>query len=159
MIHSADESAKALTDLGVPSQFVQLLDEDLFWPPLDKGLKWVLNELSASVNKALFSIDLKFINERFDCDNFSFMATAIAQLCWATTNGAPEAGLAFGPFGYITDGHCIVYCIFDDNGKPVVKFFEPQPSVRGESALALTCLNEVQLTREDISSCVCCWQC
>ena len=159
MTYPADKVAKALTDAGVPPKYVEMLDEDLFCPPLEAGLKWVTNDLSASVNKALFSMNLKYASERFDCDNFAFMATAIAQLCWANTNGAPEAGLAFGPFGYITGGHCICYGVFDDHGKLVVKFFEPQPTVRGESALALTCLNEVQLSRDDIASCCCCWQC
>lgn len=159
MVFTYDKVAAALINAGVPKQLVECLDEDMYCPPLEAGMSWVQNKLAASLQNLLFSQGWKYAFERFDCDNFSLLAVAIAQMCWEDTEGAPEAGLAFGLFGFATQGHCITVGVFNNNGTLVVKFFEPQPSVRGSSALALTCLNEVQLTREDTASCVACWFC
>src|SRR5512147_1702598 len=121
MTFTAEQIEQAMVAAGVPPVQIAGLDSDVYCPPLEEGTKWVQGSLGQSVQKALFSTGIEYIPERFDCDNFSFMATAIAQLCWATTKGAPEAGLAFGLFGYVTDGHCICFAMFHDNGNLVMK--------------------------------------
>lgn len=163
MIITCDQAVAEAVKLGIKPQYLQWLDDDVYLPELNAGMRWVENDLGASVAKVIFSLfgglQNAFIPERFDCDNFSLLAMSIAQMCWAKTNGAPEAGLLYGLFGFSTQAHAITFMGLHDGPRVVYRFFEPQPSVRGESALALTCLNEDHLTPEDIASCVASWCC
>lgn len=153
---SAEVLRKALVAKGIPPQAIVLMDEEYYLPPSS----WITKDLAASLNKFLFDTGFKYTADRFDCNHFTKTACAIADWCWQETKGAPEAALAFGLFGFASQGHVI--CVALDEGPdpnlPLVSFYEPQPGVPdGHDTFALVCLLQKRLDAQDIGSCLCCW--
>lgn len=144
-----------LVGAGIPERAISILDDAYVLPTAE----WVTRDLSRALNGFYFQSGIRYTPEQFDCNHFSKTASVIADWSWAKTEKR-EAALAFGVFGYITDGHMITVAV---HREPItralaVAFYEPQPSVpNGTQAFSLVCMTPKQLTAEDIQSCIACW--
>jgi hypothetical protein len=144
-----------LCDCGIPpTAELLLLDSDYVCP----SEKWV-REVFAPDFKAFkqslawsiqHAVDLEWVEEEFDCDNFSLLATSYASILHhATRSRKKEArtGFLFGEFYYTMGtfpfgGHAINAAIVtNERNRPRLLFFEPQDCTI------------VQLTQSEIESC------
>ena len=151
---TADELTQTLVDGGIPKSTIQLFDEYYIFPTEN----WISKELGASLNKFFFDTGIKYQDDQYDCNKFAKTASTIADWCWAKTK-VKDAALAFGIFGFMRGfGHAINIAVHRDaNHKLYLAFYEPQPSIaEGSSAFSLICLTKLNLTKEDIQSCVTC---
>lgn len=164
---SARQVLDALVAAGVPANAIGLFDAWYECPTAN----WVTRKLGESMSDFLYRAGINYSDEQFDCNHYAKLGSAIADLCWVRTRDA-GAALAFGMFAFVGDqgGHMIcvaVHAPASATGADAapgaelrVAWYEPQPTIpAGHQVVftgAMVSMQEVKLTRKEITSCVSC---
>jgi hypothetical protein len=117
---------------------------------------WITERFGPALLNFLDKNDFRYRDEQYECNKYAKTASTLADWAHLKTKNE-ESALAFGCFGFLTKegaGHMINFAIHRDNKKELyLAFYEPQPQ-RG--TLTWKCLKPVELTKEEISSCISC---
>ena len=112
--------------------------------------QWMLGPFADALRRLQFEFGVnKWTAEDNDCDDFSRLAAAFAQVLHVNTPGHPPAtALALGELWYVQDGgkggHAIVFACCGTDPQDVL-FFEPQDGT--EKTLSETERQNVTLVR------------
>ena len=139
-----------LIAFGVPENTIMIYDEYYNCPTKE----WIVGPFAKQFNDYLFYNKIQWIENKFDCNKFSKLATCIADMDWLNTP-SDENALAYGLIA--ADGHCIT--IADHNGE--IGLYEPQPAIPAgkDSTYALVTMTPVIWTKDQLKTCVGCLFC
>jgi hypothetical protein len=128
---------------GVPEHKPDLPDLAYALPRKD----YLTGEFAKWLGDGLRIWDLNYMDDAWDCDNFSEFARVMAQIAHKRTSNTDEA-LAVGVFEYVTldfTGHSICCAVCAETPDRLT-FLEPQPN--------FSCMQEVVLNPKEIASCL-----
>jgi hypothetical protein len=127
---------------GFPADRTFVQGDDYMLP----SKKWITGTFSDAFEDLKWNLGFVYTDGSNDCREFGGLAIGYAR--WHHNKKNPGTTLAIGEFDYVKDGvagHEIVATVGAENGKLVVRFFEPQKA-----------MSEVKLTEEEIKSCLFC---